>query len=247
MRQFNPVMNAKVLDGQQGQSALGQMTLTGTIQKTGILLGLLMISATYSWSQMVALGDQAAVVAQKYILISAIVGFGVALMTIFMKQYAGFLAPLYALIQGFLLGALSMVFESMFPGIVFQAVLGTFGVLAAMLFLYQNRIIRVTDKFRSIVITATFAVAFTYLISIVLSFFGISVGFIHSNGLMGIGFSLVVIGIASMNLLLDFDMIEKYNGRVPKYMEWFCAFGIMVTLIWLYMEILRLLAKLHRR
>ena len=159
-----------------------------------------------------------------------------------------FTAPAYAILEGFVLGGVSAIFESQYPGIVVQAVSLTLFILLSLLFAYKSRLIKVTDNFRLGVVAATGGIALVYFASFVLGFFGIHIPMIHSNGLFGIGFSIFVVIIASMNLVLDFDFIEKGAASgAPKFMEWYAAFGLMVTLIWLYLEILRLLAKLRSR
>jgi len=179
----------------------------------------------------------------------AIFGFGFALATIFKKTWASVTAPLYALSQGLFLGAISAIFELQFPGIVIQAVGLTMGTLASLLVLYKTGIIKPTENFRLMIVSATMGIALLYIVSMVMNMFGSSgIGFIHSNGLFGIGFSLFVVAIAALNLVLDFDFIEQGSEQgAPKYMEWFGAFSLMVTLIWLYLEMLRLLAKLRSR
>src|SRR3546814_319811 len=177
-----------------------------------------------------------------------VVGFMLAMVTVFKSNWCNITAPMYAIAEGFALGGLSAYFELRFNGIVIQAVGLTIGVLAIMLFLYRTHVIRVTDKFRTGVIAATGAIALLYLVDIGLrAFTSINIPFIHEGGLMGIGFSLLVVGLAALNLTLDFDAIERgvANGA-PKIMEWYGAFSLLVTLVWLYLEILRLLSKMRR-
>jgi uncharacterized YccA/Bax inhibitor family protein len=171
-----------------------------------------------------------------------------ALVTIFKKSWAGITTPLYALFEGLVLGGLSAIFEAQFPGIVLQAVGLTFGTLFCLLLAYSTRLIRATENFKLGVVAATGAIALIYLASFVLRLFGINIPYIHDGGLIGIAFSLFVVVVAALNLVLDFDFIESgaANGA-PKYMEWYGAFGLMVTLIWLYIEMLRLLSKLRSR
>ena len=181
-------------------------------------------------------------------LIGGIGGFVLALVTIFKKQWAGVTAPLYALAEGALLGGISAMFELRYKGIAIQAVMLTFGTLVAMLLAYRSGLIKVNDKFRLGVVAATGGIALFYLVQFVLGFFGITFHTINSGSPIGIGFSLLVVGIAALNLVLDFDLIENgasYNA--PKYMEWYSAFALMVTLVWLYLEILRLLSKFRSR
>ncbi|MCY7312389.1 MAG: Bax inhibitor-1/YccA family protein, partial [Pseudoxanthomonas sp.] len=175
-------------------------------------------------------------------------GMVLALVTIFKQTWAPVTAPMYALVEGFFLGAISAMYSHLYEGIVLQAVMLTIGTLFAMLFAYRTGLIKVTEKFKMGVVAATGGIFLVYLATIVLGLFGISVPFIHESGLVGIGFSLFVIVIAAMNLVLDFDFIEKGAEQgAPKYMEWYGAFSLMVTLVWLYLEFLRLLSKLQSR
>jgi uncharacterized YccA/Bax inhibitor family protein len=175
-------------------------------------------------------------------------GFIVALVTIFKKNWAAFTAPLYALFEGLMLGALSATLEARYPGIAIQAVGLTFGTLLAMLIAYSSGLIKPTQKFKTGVIAATGGIALLYLATMGLGFFGVHIPYIYGNGLVGIGFSLFVVVIAALNLVLDFDLIQSgVASGAPKYMEWYCAFGLLVTLVWLYIEMLRLLSKLNRR
>ena len=212
------------------------MTLEGTVNKTGILLALCVGGAFFGWN------------APALALPAIIIGFVIALFTIFRPKNSPYTAPGYAAIEGVALGAITMVFESQYPGIGIQAIGLTFGILASLLFCYKSGIIKPTENFRLMIFSATMGIALLYLISFIMSFFGNSIGFIHSNGLFGIGFSLFVVGIAALNLVLDFDFIEEGSeAGLPKYMEWYGAFSLMVTLVWLYLEILRLLAKIRSR
>tara|TARA_Y100000996_G_scaffold396388_1_gene362447 strand:- start:4746 stop:5489 length:744 start_codon:yes stop_codon:yes gene_type:complete len=215
-----------------------RMTLDGAVNKTGILLSLCFGGAFIGWNIPLLM------------IPAAILGFILALVTIFRSPAkAGSTAPLYALSQGIFLGGITMIFENQFPGIAIQAIGLTFGILASLLFCYKSGIIKPTENFRLMVFSATIGIGIVYLISILINLFGSGeeVMMIHSSGPVGIGFSLFVVGIASLNLVLDFDFIEEGAEQgMPKYMEWYGAFSLMVTLIWLYMEILRLLAKLRR-
>jgi uncharacterized YccA/Bax inhibitor family protein len=187
-------------------------------------------------------------VVMPFLLGGAIGGFIVAMVTIFKKTWAPVTVPIYALLEGLFLGAISAMFEQMYPGIVIQAVGLTFGTLFALLFAYKSGLIKATENFKLGVVAATGAVALIYMASIVLSFFGTSIPYIHESGTIGILFSLAVVVIAALNLVLDFDFIETGAERgAPKYMEWYGAFGLLVTLIWLYLEMLRLLSKLNSR
>jgi uncharacterized YccA/Bax inhibitor family protein len=181
------------------------------------------------------------------ILPAVILGFIVAIATIFKPEWSPFTSPVYAVLEGVILGAISALMNTMYPGIVGQAVILTFGVFVLLLVVFSTRLIRVTEKFKLVVIGATGAIALLYIANIVLSFFGMPIGFINEGGWLGIGFSLVVVVVASLNLILDFDYIEKgVEHGLPKHMEWYAAFALLVTLVWLYLEILRLLAKMRR-
>ncbi|WP_374501094.1 Bax inhibitor-1/YccA family protein [Pseudoxanthomonas sp.] len=230
----------------------GAMTLNGTVNKTGILLLLSVLTAAFAWTQSVVTGpDGTAMVAPGvtiYALGGAIGGFILAMVTVFKKTWSPVTAPLYALVEGFFLGAISAVFELKYPGIVFQAVVLTFATLGALLAAYRSGLIRATENFKLGVVAATGGIALVYLVSMGLRLFGKDIPLIHESGLVGIGFSLFVVVIAALNLVLDFDFIESgVEAGAPKYMEWYGAFGLMVTLVWLYIEFLRLLAKLQSR
>lgn len=224
------------------------MTVRGTLQKFGFLLLLVLGSSFYSWKQFAEGGAVTGM-----IWTGAIGGLIIALVITFKKEWSNFLAPLYALMEGLFLGAISAMYNSAFaekaPNIVINAVGLTFGVAVAMYLLYSFKIIRATERFKSIVITATVGIALFYVLVMVLRMFGFeNMPFLHEGTTFGIIFSLVVVGIASMNLILDFDMIERGSEMgAPKYMEWYGAFGLMVTIVWLYLEILRLLSKISRR
>jgi|TARA_B100000953_G_scaffold185241_1_gene152501 uncharacterized YccA/Bax inhibitor family protein len=223
-----------------------RMTLAGAINKTGILLVLCLVSAGYVWNRFFQSSEPAAV--NGLMMLGLLGGLAMAMVTIFKRQWAGLTAPAYALLQGLALGGISAMFELQYPGIVIQAVGLTFGTLAVLLLAYKTGLIKPTENFRLMIVAATGGIALLYLVSFVMGFFGSSVGFIHSNGLFGIGFSLFVVAIAALNLVLDFDFIEAGAEQgAPKHMEWYGAFSLMVTLVWLYLEILRLLAKLRSR
>ncbi len=222
------------------------MTIGGVVSAAAVLLVLLVAAGFFGYAATTATPERIELPA--FLIPALLVGFGVAIVTIFKPKYARFTAPAYALIEGFVLGAISRVYEFSFDGIVLQAVGLTVGVFALMLFLYSSRIIKVTDKLRMGIVMATGAVALVYMVTLIARLFGADVGFIHSAGGFGILFSLVVVGIASLNLLLDFDIAERGAAMgAPKYMEWYAAFGLLVTLVWLYLELLRLLAKLRSR
>ena len=236
-RSGNPVFGDK-FNQSQGFVGSERMTLDGTVNKTGILLGLCFIGAIISWN----------IPNPFFIVGGALVGFGLAIYTSFVPRNAGITAPIYAFVEGLFLGGISLMFEMEYPGIAIQAIGLTFGTLASLLFFYKSGLIKPTENFRLMIFSATFGIMILYLVSIVMSFFGSGIGFIHSNGIFGIGFSLFVVCIAALNLVLDFDFIEQGSeNNLPKFMEWYGAFSLMVTLIWLYLEILRLLAKLRSR
>lgn len=211
-----------------------RMTVQGTANKTALLLLLAILGAGISWGT-----SQPGL----WIMVGSIGGLVVAMVTMFKKEWAGVTAPIYALLEGLFLGALSSAF---YPEIAMQAVGLTFGTLAGMLVAYTSGWIKVTEKFRSGIIAATGGIMLFYLLTFVLSFFGIGFPSIFGGGLIGIGFSLFVVGIAALNLLLDFDLIDNLASQgAPKHLEWYGAFALMVTLVWLYLEIVRLLAKLQ--
>lgn len=244
----NPVLSEKRF--QNSVPVSGEvMTVRGAMNKFGFLCIMLMASAFYAWREF-ELRDNANMM--PLILTGAIGGFIIALILMFKNSWAPFLAPVYALLEGLFIGSVSAfynyAFQDIAPNIITTAVGLTLGVAVAMYFLFSMRIIKVTETFRSVVITATVGLAIFYLIAMVLGFFGINIGFLHEGSMMGIIFSLIVVGLASMNLILDFDRIEQAaQAGAPKYMEWFGAFGLMVTIVWLYLEMLRLLSKLYSR
>ena len=231
----NPVLSEKSFRSETG--VVGEtMTVRGAVQKSFLLAALLVVVGVWAFSNASPL----------LIGVGAIGGLIAVLVAVFKKEWSPFLAPVYAVLEGLVLGAVTAIYAQAYDGIVFNAITLTIAILLAMLFLYQTRIIKVTEKFRSGVIMATMGIFLVYLLNFVLGFFGVNLPFLHSGGIMGIGISLFIVGIASLNLLLDFDMFEKGEQYgAPKYMEWFAALGLMVTLVWLYLEILRLLSKLR--
>ena len=252
MKSSNPALNDKTFRGAPGAiyggwaGAAERMTMGGTVNKTGVLLLLAASSACFTWYQFLATRNVGAVGA--LMMLGMFGGLILAMVTIFKQQWAAVTAPLYALAEGLVLGGLSAMFELRYPGIAIQAVGLTFGTLAVMLLIYRSGLIKVNDKFRLGIIAATGGIALFYLVEMVLGFFHIQFATINGSGPIGIGFSLIVVGVAALNLVLDFDFIQKgVQFGAPKYMEWYGAFSIMVTLVWLYMEMLRLLSKLQRR
>ncbi len=220
------------------------MTLEGTVHRTFFLLCLVAASAAFTWG-MLGMDPQ---LAMTLTYGGAIGGFVVALVTIFKKVWSPFTAPMYAVLEGLFLGGISAIYEQAFEGIVLQAVVLTFGTLFSLLAAYRSGLIHPTENFKLGVVAATGGICLVYLFSILAGFLGRPVPMIHEAGAVGIGFSVFVVIIAALNLVLDFDFIETgCENRLPQYMEWYAAFGLMVTLIWLYLEILRLLAKTKRR
>jgi uncharacterized YccA/Bax inhibitor family protein len=217
-------------------------TVEGAIYKTLALLGLVILAAL---ATAVLLPRELYTVA---IIGGAVAGLPLVLILAFKPALAPVLAPVYAVVEGVFLGAITVLFEQQFPGIAAQALAGTFGTLAVMLVLYRTGVIKVTQRFRMVVLAATGAIFLTYLVSFIASFFGVTFGFIHGTSMLSIGISVVVIGVAALNLALDFDFIENAaRARLDSKAEWYAAFGLLVTLVWLYLEILRLLAKLQSR
>lgn len=228
-------------------SETNTMTVRGTINKTLILLLLVLLPAAWTWRMFFHAGAQTGAV-QTWMLIGGFGGMILAFATIFKRNWAPMTAPLYAVMEGLFLGGLSGIFENNYPGIVVQAVSLSIATLLVMLVVYQMGWIRATENFKLGVVAATGGIALVYLVSIVLGFFGVNVPFIQGSGLFSILFSVFVVGIAALNFIIDFDFIEQGARRgIPKYMEWYSAFALMVTLIWLYVEILRLLSKINER
>ena len=245
-RSGNPALNSKVFKGFSSISSEETMTLNGTVNKVGISLLILIACACYTF-----IGD-----ITSFIWVGFIGGFIAALITIFKKEWAPYTVPVYAALEGLALGGISAIYDHMYTGIAQQAVFLTFGVFCALLFAYKSRIIKPTENFKLGIFAATAGIGIVYFIAIIYGLFsgGSTFSFMQVGGpgqpapLMSIGFSLVVVVIAALNLVLDFDFIEEASEKgLPKYMEWYGAFGLLVTLVWLYLEILRLLAKLNSR
>ena len=250
MRSGNPVLGENTfLDVGTGRVVTGDsrsMTINGTVNKTGLMLVMLLFAAAFTWSKFT--GPESMPQVLPWLMTGAIGGFVVALITVFKKAWAPVTAPAYAVLEGLFLGGISAMMELRFPGIVMQAVVLTFGVLFALLGAYRSGLIKATENFKLGVVAATGGICLLYLASFVLSFFGKPIGFLHESSWLGIGFSAFVVVIAALNLVLDFDFIEKgVEHGAPKYMEWYAGFGLIVTLVWLYLEILRLLSKLQSR
>lgn len=243
----NPTLNEKTFQGNTYLADSEVMTQRGTLNKFFLLCLLVISAASFTWSAAFQGKD-----ITSWIWIGGIGGFIVAIITTFKPVWASFLAPIYALLEGVFVGGISAFFSHQFdkiaPGIIMQAVGLTFGTVISMFFLYRFGVIKATERFRSVLITATVGIGIFYLLALGLRYFNIDIPFIHEGSTLGIVFSLVVVGVAALNLILDFDMIERgVKGGAPKYMEWYGAFGLIVTIVWLYLEILRLLSKLYSR
>ncbi len=235
----NPILDEEAFHKAAQGATLdaGKMTVNGAVNKSLILGVVMVVAASISWTMPNML----------FLWGGLIGGFICVLVSSFRPQYSPTTAPLYAVFEGLFLGTASLAYAHLYNGIVFQAVSLTIGVLFLMLFLYKAKVIKVTEKFRSGLMMATGAIVLMYLLSWVLGFFGIQMPLLHQGGLMGIGLSLVIVAVASLNLLLDFDNFERgAQYGAPKYMEWYSAMGLLVTLVWLYLEMLRLLSKLSR-
>lgn len=247
MRSGNPALRENMFQNERQKSLTSsdKMTIAGTTNKTAILLVITFLSAGYIWNY---IQQNPTAMSSAYLIGSAIVAFALSLVIIFKKTTAPYLAPVYCVVEGLFLGSISLFMEQMYPGIVMQAILATFGVLAGLLLAYKTQLIKVTENFKLGVFAATAGIAFIYVVSFIASFFGVQVPMLHESSPMGIGISVVIVIVAALNLVLDFDFIE--NGEkmgAPKYMEWYAAFGLLITLIWLYLELLRLLAKIKDR
>ena len=241
-RSSNPVLSDRIFEGVHASPSAEVMTINGTVNKTLISLAVLVAFAWWTAS------DQTMAA---FAMPAAIVGFILALVISFKPAWAPALTPVYAAVEGCFLGAISLVFERMYSGVVLQALALTFATMLAMLVAYKSGYIRATPALRKGIVSAMSAIVLFYLASMVSSLFGYNAlsSFYASNSLLAIGLSVIIVGVAAFNLVLDFDFIESsaLQGRAPKYMEWYGAFALLVTLIWLYIEILRLLAKLQSR
>jgi uncharacterized YccA/Bax inhibitor family protein len=246
MKTANPALDSGTFTGFGRVAAAEAMTIQGTVNKAVLLLLCVLVTATWVWNLYYRTLNPAAVT--PWLAGGAIGGLIVGFITIFKKTWAPVTAPLYALLEGLVIGGLSALFEAQFSGIVIQAVGLTFGTCLALLLAYKSRLIRATENFKLGVVAATGGIFLVYLATMILGFFGVQIPLIYQSGTVGIAFSLFVVVIAALNLVLDFDFIEQGAASgAPRYMEWYAAFGLMVTLIWLYLEILRLLAKLRSR
>jgi len=243
-RSSNPTLSAATIRGVRGYTGENAMTVQGVINKSAILLLLALFTASWMWKKFLSSPEAAL----GFLILGLFAGFIIALVTVFKKDWARVTAPIYALLEGLVLGGITVMFEKSYPGIAYQAITLTFAVFASLLIAYKSDLIKVTNKMRLGIVAATGGIALFYFIAMILGFFGVGVPLINSASPLGIGFSIVVVIIASLNLVLDFDFIaNSAKAGMPKYMEWYAAFGLLVTLVWLYIEILRLLSKLRRR
>jgi uncharacterized YccA/Bax inhibitor family protein len=241
MTSGNPALSAETFRAAPVLARADAMTIEGTVNKTAFSLAILFIAATWVWS--IGLGDPRV---GGLLMLGVIGGAVTALVTVFKQPWAPYTTPAYAAFEGLALGGISTAFDSRYPGIASQAIFLTFGTLGGLLLAYRSGLIRATEKFKLGIFAATSGIALLYLIGFVLSFFGTGIPLIHGSGTVGILFSLFVCGVAALNLVIDFDMIEQGAARgAAKYMEWYGAFALLVTLVWLYLEILRLLSKLQ--
>ena len=238
LRSGNPVLTKNTFNS--GLDVSETMTINGTVNKTAISLFLLIGTGYFTFD----------VINPIILIVCGIGGFITAMVTVFKKQWAPITVPIYAILEGGLLGGVSFMYNSMYNGIVTDAIFLTVGILLSLLFAYRSGLIKPTENFKLGIFAATGGIAIVYIINMVMGFFGSSMGVMQIDNAspMSIGFSVVVVIIAALNLVLDFDFIEEgAESGAPKYMEWYGAFGLLVTLIWLYLEILRLLAKLNSR
>lgn len=253
LRTNNPILRGKVFQQAAAVASGEPMTVNGTLARTGLLLVLMLITGGWTWHRfMLAFAEGGAPAAMAavspFLWGGLIVGLVLAFACAFKPNWSPVAGPLYAIAEGTALGGISALYNVQYHGIVVQAVLASVGVLVVMLALYRTGVIKVTQKFRMGVIAATGGIMLLYLVEWGLSAFThYSIPFINGGGMLGIGFSVLVVGLAALNLVLDFDLIERAVAqRAPKYMEWYCAFALMVTLVWLYLELLRLLSKARR-
>ncbi len=245
----NPTLSQKIFDRSITQQDAGTMTVRGTINKFGFLLFMVLAGATYTWYLYYNNQPQTMMI----LLWVGIIGGLISVLAIsFKPTLAPYLSPAYGILEGFFLGAISAIineaFKAKYPGLVMQAVGLTFGVAIAMFLLYNFRVIKATQRFKSIIFTATAGIFVFYLITLVLGFFHVNIPFMYDSSALGIGLSIFIVAIAALNLIIDFDMIEQgADNGAPKFMEWYGAFGLLVTMVWLYIEILKLLSRFAGR
>jgi len=245
----NPTLSQKIFNRSLEQTNAETMTVRGAINKFGFLLFMVLAGAAYTWHLYYS-NQQSTMVTLMWV---GIIGGLISVFAIVFKPtWAPYLSPAYGILEGLFLGAISAIlndaFAEKYPGLVMQAVGLTFGVAIAMFLLYNFRVIRATEKFKSVIFTATAGIAIFYVLTLVLRLFSINVSFMYDSSMLGIGLSIFVVAIAALNLIIDFDMIEKgADMGAPKFMEWYGAFGLLVTMVWLYVEILRLLSRFAGR
>lgn len=247
MRTANPALNSNTFENfRLADLREDVMSIQGTVNKTALLFLLTLIAASWTWTLYITAASVDAVI--PWVIGGAVGGLIAAIVTVVKKNWAAVTAPIYSILEGLFLGGLSSILEAQFPGIVIQAVGLTFGILFCLLMVYKTGLIKATENFKLGVAAATGGIFLIYLVSFILGIFGTTIPYIHGSGIIGIGFSLFVVVIAALNLVLDFDFIESGAASgAPKFMEWYAAFGLMVTLVWLYIEILILLVKLRSR
>ncbi|HYJ63787.1 MAG TPA: Bax inhibitor-1/YccA family protein [Parafilimonas sp.] len=245
----NPTLSQKIFDRSLEQSDGSVMTVRGAINKFGFLLFMVVAGAAYTWHLYYNNQQQTMMTLMWVGLIGGLIS---VIAISFKPTLARYLSPAYGILEGFVLGALSAIlndaFAEKYPGLVIQAVGLTFGVAIAMFLLYNFRVIKATQKFKSVVFAATAGIAIFYVLTLVLGLFHVNIPFMYDSSMFGIGLSIFIVAIAALNLIIDFDMIEQGAASgAPKFMEWYGAFGLLVTMIWLYIEILRLLSRFAGR
>ena len=245
----NPTLSQKIFNRSITQEDAGTMTVRGTISKFGFLLFMVLSAASYTWYLYYNNQPQTMMTLMWIGIIGGLIS---VLAICFKPTLAPYLSPAYGILEGFFLGAISAIlndaFKEKYPGLVMQAVGLTFGVAIAMFLLYNFRIIKATERFKSTIFAATAGIAIFYILTMVLRLFGVNIPFMYDSSLLGIGLSLFIVAIAALNLIIDFDMIEKgADMGAPKFMEWYGAFGLLVTMVWLYVEILKLLSRFAGR
>lgn len=245
----NPTLGEGILNRFAFSATDRPMTVQGSINKTALLLALVIAGAAFTWSKvMTSVESGVAVGIRGWMIGGSVVAFILAIVISFRQNLAPVLSPIYAICEGLFIGAMSAYFEVMFPGLVLRAVLLTFSVMFALLFLYKMRIVKATQRFRTILMAATAGICIAYLVTFIMGLFGLKMNFMFGGGSLGLIVSLGVVAVAALNLVLDFDFIENgAESNLPAYFEWYGAFGLMVTLVWLYIEILRLLAIIAGR
>jgi uncharacterized YccA/Bax inhibitor family protein len=247
MRTANPILRADTFDLRAGTTQ-STMTIMGTVHRTALLVLIVLSSAIWIWHEFPIAGREIPAGLYPWMIGGAVGGLVLALVTSFKRDWARVTAPLYAACEGLFLGGISALFDKLHPGIAIQAIGLTATTLFALLLAYRSGLVKATENFRLGVTAATGAIMLMYLVSFVLRMFGVPMPFLHDSGLLSIGISMVIVVVAALNLVLDFDFIEQGQANgAPKHMEWYAAFGLLVTLVWLYIETLRLLAKLQSR